>query len=177
MSNWFVVVAKQNQDYLAARELRQQGYPDVYLPKTFEKCRTDKGRKPVGALLFSPYLFILAEPGTLDPVKNTRGVQALLCDPGGKAAPLRDGAKFIARLRQAEDEELCGASVTSKSGRTDLKRGMQVRIDKPGILMRDGSGQMVPVEGLIAFLSRRKVEVLAGTMSWIVDENDVSEVK
>ncbi len=172
MLQWYVVIAKQNQDHLAARGLREQGFADVYLPKTYRKIGTVEGKRPVVSLLLSPYLFILADAsrGEHGPVRNTRGVQDLLCTPAGEPEALRNGGfDLIAKLRQAEDDELCGASQTGSSTRDDLKRGMWVRIEKRHLTD-------MPIIGQIILLKRRKVEILVGAVVVVTDEADVSVV-
>lgn len=178
MNRWFVVVAKQNQDFLAARGLREQDYPDVYLPKTYERWRTKNHVVTKAALLLPRIVFVLFDAAKKQhgPIAHTRGVRELLCDKAGNPRAIREGERLISRMRQAEDDELCAASETAKSGRTDLRRGMRVRIDKPGLLTRDEFGDAVQLEGHIVVFDRRKVEVLCGTLTWIVPDVDVSVV-
>lgn len=178
MLDWYVVVAKQNQDGLAAKGLREQGYPDVYLPKTYERVLTPRGHKAVAQLLLSPYLFVFMDValGHAGPVRNTRGVGHILCEPDGRPIPLHDGEQVIWSLRRTEDEEMFNISASTKKGREDLKRGMPVRIDSHTLLTRSATGQAVPIEGRILKLERGKAWVLCGTMTWTVDEVDLSEI-
>ena len=43
---WYIAVARSNQDLVAARWLRDQGF-EVYLPKFHERALVGKSRKPV----------------------------------------------------------------------------------------------------------------------------------
>lgn len=170
--NWYAVIAKQGQDHMAAKGLREQGFSDVYIPKTFEKSRFSK---PVGALLMSPYFFVLcdAERGEHAPIKHTRGVDRMLADNPEEPSPLRKGGfDFIKALRQTEEEEFCAGLVIPKIGRTDLCRGQRVRIDKPGVLTSS-----LPIEGIITQWKRRKVEVFFAGKTIVVDEVDVAVIE
>lgn len=176
MLQWYVIIAKQNQEYLVARGLREQDYADVYLAKRYEKHPASKWPKP--SLLIRPYVFVLLDVAKKEhgPLKNIRGVERLLADNPEFPEPLRNGGfKFISRLRQAEDEELCAASI-SPTDRDDLNRGMWVRIDKPGLLTRDCDGEAVPLEGMIVLIERKKVTVLVGQTEFKVDAVDLTEV-
>lgn len=133
MQNWHVTIVKQNQDSLAARGLREQGY-DVFLPKTYRRENVGRAGKPVASLRLSPYLFVAfdfarGEGGT---VKNTRGVSELLCAPDGKPRAISHGPEIIAWFRNMEDEEFAESGRVYAKGRTDLSPGMTVRIDAKG---------------------------------------------
>lgn len=177
--NWFVVIAKPNQDFLVAKGLREQDFAEVYLPKTFKRVKTKEGMKAHGSLLLSPYLFVLMDIscGEHGPIKNTRGVQELICGRAGNPRKLRDGPGVIGRMRQAEDEELFTATMSSKMIASDIKRGALVRIDRAGLLPNYRHDEERQVTGRVLGFRSRKVEVLVGTMTWLIDPADLTELK
>lgn len=183
MHEWYVVVAKNNQDHLAARGLREQGYADVYLPKRYERKFIGKRKVPVAHLLLPPYIYVFLDASDEKkehaPIRSIRGVDRLLADNPDKPSPLRGGGqRFIARLRQAEDEEMFAATSTPL-GREDLRRGMHVRVDKPGISVLF-DGKAVPMTGRIIFIERRKVTILVDgsrDREVTIDAVDVSETE
>lgn len=176
MLQWYVICAKTNQVHLATRALREQDFPDVYVPKTYRRGRQQDGKvRPTASLLMPPYFFVLMDTakGHHDVLRNVRAINDVLRNEKHAPQPLRDGHRWISKLRQAEDDELAGAMAVAKNGRVDLSRGQTVRIIKPGLLTRDASGQPSPIIGPIVLIERRKVTVEVGNMIWTVGETEV----
>lgn len=158
MLEWFVVIAKQNQDALVVRGLREQGY-EAYSPKTYQRERVDNQMKSVGRRRLSPYVFVAFDVarGEATPVKNTRGVERIVPE-GRDPEPLRHGAAIIAWLRQIEEEEFSETDKSPKKGRTDLKIGERVKI------VSGDNKTIIGLEGELTHLKRGKAAVFVGTI-------------
>jgi hypothetical protein len=124
----------------------------------------------VTKLRLSPYIFVLFDQakGEGGPIKNTRGVQELLCNSDGVPRPLPHGHDTIAQLRQFEDEELSNATHTFKKGRTDLTAGATVRID--------GKNPFQGKVGLLVSSLRGVATLLCGPLIVTVPDIDLTEL-
>lgn len=173
--DWYVVVAKPGHDYLVERGLLELGCEDVYLAQTFARLKTEIGMRPVPDLVYSPYVFAECDvsKGQHSNICGTRGVKTIFQDSDNVPVPLRNGKALILSWRLAENQEKTAARSAPVCA---LKRGMWVRIDKPGIVTRDRDGEFVPMVGVISLLKKKKVEILVGTKACEVDYADVTEV-
>lgn len=118
---WYVATTKPNGDFLAARELRKQGYV-VYLAKTFHSA--ERG-KPVPALRCPGYIFVSFRLGEHGAINHTRGIGKLLTDGENNPEAMLPG--IVETLRGFEDTDLEDA--LAKKEREDLREGDEVQID------------------------------------------------
>ncbi|WP_298800159.1 transcription termination/antitermination NusG family protein [uncultured Devosia sp.] len=128
---WFAGVTKDQQEWVAASNLREQGFA-VYLPKIHMRWQDGRKIEARSILRFTGYIFVAfdLQRDPFGQISNTRGMDdsdgaALL--GGDRPTPIP--ASIIEGLRQAEDEEMARALARKKpKPRADLVPGDQVMI-------------------------------------------------
>lgn len=176
-TKWHVVRTKPQQELLAARGLREQGFV-VYLAKKYSREMFLKKAVAVASLRFETYLFVNFDCGLEmhGPINNTRGVASspgspgLFCDPDGKPEYVPD--IVMDGITTLEDEEFsaAGKPASKDVGRSDLKPGDKVRVDQRN-RMYGG------LQGLFVASERGKALVLVGSMGLRLPDVDLTRIE